>query len=257
MFTKLVKKLQTKKFPSVSNKTVVGADLSAANIDSLVCSSVVFRRCDMRAIRPTKQNVGRVITGSQFHDCDMRASTIGFAVRGTYFGNCDLAAANLDGASFEVCDFDEVRWQACSAVRTSFRETRMRHVNFRGADMRHACFSAVLIEHGNDKQQSSFATSLLDGAIMDGCEMHNVDLRNCRANDSSWVAANLYDCDFRHARLQRADFSKATLHGVSFIAAYLEGTYFGGTDLSDCKFPSNAYYIDQQGYARNVARNAQ
>jgi uncharacterized protein YjbI with pentapeptide repeats len=166
----------------------------------------------------------------------------GLSLGNIKLGGAQLVRVNFDRATIDFANFTGAELRECSARSTNFAHTkfddaRIENCNFEGARMVLTDCKDVKIQGG------TFRGANADRGLWNRISIKHADLRDMRFGDCVLDGSLLEDCDLRGADLARVSPTLSSLGSAlnttfrrcDLRGAKLEGRRLDGTKLIDCK----------------------
>jgi len=219
----------------MNQATIKDADLTEADLSGSTIYMTTIMKTSLVKVKfnDIKANL------SVFSDGDASDTTF----KGARLERCLIRRLTLDRATFSQAalpstTFMEVSGEGVSFYGADMHKTRMgNNSRFSGADLRNVTFTQGSLRE-TDLSESKFTGSCLDGALIEKCDLHGVDLYGVCAKTCRFSKSNLEGADMRHinlfcgslrkSRLVNADLRGANLYAVDFYKAVL-----GATQMDD------------------------
>lgn len=187
---------------SFAGCTLIGSDLTQANLLGANLSEVPFRNANLEA---TNLRIADLSEAS-FRETNLHNVMMGSAdLTDTLSLNADFTQANLGG--------------------TDFTEAHLVDTDFTGVVAKEAEFSNATLRY------SDFSNAVLDGTDFLNSYHNSTFFKDSILHDADFTQATLRDVDLTDADLHRADLTDADLGGVNLTRVFLEDALLESSDL--------------------------
>lgn len=152
-----------------------------------------------------------------FEDCHFEQCNFSYAqLTFCQFIDCSFSHANLSLAQLIHCSFSSCRFNACKLVGVDW--TRIAWSNLStGSDLQF---------YQSKLNESSFHNMQLACLVIDQCQVHGVDFREAKLNNSRFVDSDFYNSLFLNTKLSCVDFTGSTNYYINLL----------NNDISEAKF---------------------
>ncbi len=172
--------------PNLSEKYLIGANLSGANFSGAYLRKANFSEADLR---------GANLSGSKLIEADLSKADLREAnLSGADLNKADLSGTNLSGANLSKADLREA----------DFREADVREADLSGADLRKAYLYMANLSGAN-----------LSKANLREADLREADVREADLSGADLSGANLQMAIFVETRLEGTNISNSRVYGIS------------------------------------------
>jgi uncharacterized protein YjbI with pentapeptide repeats len=199
--------------------SLVGADLSSADLNRMMLSKLDLRDADLRDAKLSRAN----LSGTKLFRANLNRADLSFAnLSGAELFRASLSNGKLFFANFSSANLDGADLSGSDISLANFSQADLSNADLSQTDLSFTNFSkAELVFASLNNADLSFAN--LKGANLKGADLSGVNLRE----------ADLSNVDLSGANLTGADLSGANLTGANLFGVDLSSTTLSNTTLPD------------------------
>jgi uncharacterized protein YjbI with pentapeptide repeats len=217
---------------------LAGCDFRGANLTQSVLAHARMQACRFDGADLTGANLGK----GQLEAASFRGAMLGKAILSkadltrAIFAEADLEAADLADVVLDGADFSGARAPGLLMMNTSLRGWHAPGIMLETSKFLDVDFSGAEFS-GANLFKVAFVGCTLDGAHFAKARLHKaVFVKESRAAQADFRAADLSGANLRETWLEGADFSQANLAGADLSAAFLAGAKLPRANATGARF---------------------